>query len=56
MNYKRKRPRTAPLHRGRSRGHWLRHWPRWWDLIFHTRPRRARTKALERAILLWPRS
>jgi len=25
--------------------------PRWWDLVFHTRPHRARTKAIARRIM-----
>ncbi len=45
-NYKRKRPRTKAGTRG-SRGYWLRHWPRWWDIQFHTRPkRRAEARAI----------
>lgn len=26
-------------------------WPAWWDRLFHTRPKRAATKRLERAVL-----
>ena len=50
MNYKRKRPRTAYT-KGRSRGYWLHHWPKWWDVIYHTRPRRHATRECESAIL-----
>jgi hypothetical protein len=53
-HYKRKRPRTAGSH-GTSRGFWIRHWPRWWDIVFHTRPRRRRdaelTHAVQRGVL-----
>lgn len=45
-NFKRRRPRTSPGCRGSSRGYWLRHWPRWWDVIFHGRPKRRATQAL----------
>ncbi len=48
-HYKRKRPRTAGGQQ-HSGGYWLRHWPRWWDIIFHTRPRRRRDDALTRAV------
>jgi hypothetical protein len=24
--------------------------PRWWDIVFHTRPRRAKDKAVTRAV------
>lgn len=27
-------------------------YPRWWDKVFHTRPRRAATRSAERAALL----
>lgn len=56
MNYKRKRPRTAPVtcyaptftHRRRGKCTT----PAWWNLTFHTRPkRRAETRVL-RAIML----
>ncbi len=49
-HYKRKRPRTACTHNPQSRGYWLAHWPRWWDIIFHTRPRRRQDRALIEAI------
>lgn len=49
-NYKRRRPRTASGARGSSRGYWLRHWPRWWDIEFHTRPKRREQAALLTAI------
>jgi hypothetical protein len=40
----------------------LHSWPRWHDIIFHTRPRRRRTKACEIMVMkgydldaiLWP--
>jgi len=50
-HYKRRRPRIAGTRHARSRGHWLRHWPRWWDIVFHTRPRRIETHRLEHKIL-----
>jgi hypothetical protein len=75
MNFKRRRPRLhTRAHYSRRElkrrltqaGHyaWMRHWPAWWDLQFHTRPRRARTTELERRVLqgddpdniVWPLS
>ena len=54
-NYKRGYPRTTrhcrgcDKHRRRQpdwdRYHWLSQWPRAWDITFHTRPRRRRTRA-----------
>ncbi len=58
-HYKRKRARTvSPLgysargleHRlseGPDTIRWLENWPRWHDNLYHTRPARRRTKALE---------
>ena len=37
MNYKRKRPRTSASNRTVKSMH---SWPRWWDIVFHTRPKR----------------
>lgn len=58
MNYKRKRPRSQPTHgwRNNSReykyNNWMGHWPRWWDVVFHTKPARARSRAKIRAVLI----
>lgn len=51
-HYKRKRPRTSPTHnaRGCIKTYWLNTWPRWWDVVFHTRPRRRRDKATMQAV------
>lgn len=47
-NYKRKRPRTsARVNRPRN----MQSWPRYWDVIFHRRPRRRRDAELTRAVL-----
>lgn len=51
-HYKRGRPRTVPPHHARGGGkydvhperRWMRCWPRWHDIVFHTRPRRRRTR------------
>lgn len=75
-NFRRRRPRlrTRAHYSGRELGRryshlsgrwaWLRHWPAWWDLQFHTRPRRGKIRALERRIMqgddpdviVWPLS
>ena len=55
-HYKRKRPRTSPTHGFHNRRdplhfqYWGHNWPRWWDVVFHTRPRRRRDKELTRAV------
>lgn len=50
-NHQRRRPRTSSCGRtGGSRGHggyWLRNWPKWWDVVYHTRPNRRRNRACE---------
>lgn len=62
-NYKRRRPRTqlthSPWNRRETRDpanlrywNWTGCWPRWWDIVFHTRPTRRRTNAMVRAIYL----
>lgn len=54
-NFRRRRPRLSTTHTGYSHragrnryaapGHrWMGNWPAWWDLVFHTRPRRRRTR------------
>lgn len=48
MNYKRKRPRTGPTHHGVTQ---MQNNPRWFDIVFHTRPARRRSKELVRAVL-----
>ena len=70
-HYKRGRPRTAPSGNGHNkweaekRGtdwYWLTRWPRWWDIVFHTRPQRRRTRKCLVAVMqghdpdaiLWP--
>jgi len=74
-HYKRKRPRSSAggyysskamtyrLGDRISNRRWTSHWPRWWDKVFHTRPARARTRALGRQVvkgadpdgIAWPR-
>ena len=63
-HYKRHRPRTAGTHHATSRGYWLAHYPRWWDVIFHTRPHRRherevleqiRTGVIDADAAAWPR-
>lgn len=51
-HYKRKHPRTSPTHgtRGYNSTYWLNAWPRWWDVFFHTRPRRRRDKSMMQAV------
>lgn len=70
-HYKRGRPRTSPSHN--TRGNWDKHtppprwmlmssWPRYWDILYHTRPRRRRTREAVVAVMqgrdpdaiLWP--
>lgn len=62
-HYKRKRPRMAGkwgysrkgldyrLGNDPERVLWLANWPRWHDILYHSRPPRRRTKALERRVL-----
>lgn len=63
-HHKRKRPRTAAAghysnnalryrigEKAYERVKWTRNYPRWWDKCFHTRPRRARERALLRAAM-----
>lgn len=49
-NFKRNRPRNRTYGGSKSRGHWLRHWPAWWDRIFNIRPARRASHALEHAL------
>ena len=46
-NYKRRRARAN------TRGNLdnMSHWPAWWDLVFHTRPKRRKGKALTTKIV-----
>jgi len=51
-HYRRKRSRT----RGVSHGYydstnWGNHWPRWWDILYHRRPARRATAAIEHKVL-----
>jgi hypothetical protein len=48
-HYKRGKDRTAG--KATRGGSFLKSYPRWHDIVFHRRPQRRRTKALERAIL-----
>ena len=51
MNYKRKHPRATPTHGARHSGeHWMANWPRWYDVVFHTRPARRRAAAVMRRL------
>lgn len=52
-NHKRTRPRTSSGSYGSRRpAHFLNSWPRWWDLIYHTRPKRRITRRLLAAVLI----
>lgn len=63
-HYKRKRPRTtggqkqydkwkAKKFKGVGRYYWwMGNWPRWWDIVFHTRPNRRRASVVTRNVLL----
>ena len=65
-NFKRKYPRSkGTRHFDKHDGcieHWMTRWPASWDIIYHTRPRRRKTKAMEKKILqgfdfestIWP--
>lgn len=62
-HYKRKRPRTTGGQKRYNKWEakkfecvgryywWMKHWPRWWDIVFHTRPHRRRAAAITRAVL-----
>jgi len=47
-NYKRKRCRKNATG---NRPDNMSSWPKWWDLTFHTRPKRAANRRLERAVV-----
>ena len=65
-NFKRRRPRCRSHSRSRkdrerqadlkrrlpeiSGWMWLHSWPQWWDLVFHRRPHRAKTKNTMRRV------
>lgn len=34
----------AHYKRGKPGGHYLNAWPKWWDFLFHTRPRRKHSR------------
>ncbi len=47
-HYRRKHPRTRSrtgINKRDPGWYWLNNWPKWWDVIFHTRPARSRAKA-----------
>lgn len=50
-----RRSRLSTTHTGYSHrsqpGYWMNSWPAWWDLVFHRRPPRRRTKRLEQAVM-----
>lgn len=50
-NYKRGYPRTSGRAHGASRGYWLRHWPKWWDVVYHTRPHRREAAAVTNKVV-----
>jgi len=50
-HHRRKRARINTPGSGRSGGEWIDHWPAWFDLVYHTRPRRRRETALLKAVL-----
>jgi hypothetical protein len=52
-NFRRRRPRANTLsHTGRRsyKTNPMSTWPSWWDLVFHTRPRRREQQRLLRDI------
>lgn len=49
-HYKRRRPRIAGTRKPSTPGHW-RTYPRWWDIIRHTRRRRAEERHIAWRIL-----
>lgn len=59
-HYKRHRPRSNNTHGARWTRRqcdarpdyaWMRHWPRWWDIVFHTRPQRRRQRECVVAVM-----
>lgn len=53
-NFKRRLPRarTRSHYSPRARQtYWLGTWPAAWDVLYHRRPQRRRTRAIEKAIL-----
>jgi hypothetical protein len=46
-NFKRKKPRTRVRAKIRS----MSSWPKWWDVIFHTRPTRRKNDQVMRNII-----
>lgn len=60
-NYKRGYPRTKSRRKrdnwadkklpGYDGWRWLNSWPRWWDIMFHTRPWRRESKKLLRDVV-----
>lgn len=56
-HYKRKRAKTSSSGQSNDRWNnkqrrWMCHWPRWWDIVFHTRPTRRRAGMVTRNVLL----
>lgn len=49
-HFRRRRPRASSGSK-KGRGYWMNCWPAWWDRVFHTRPKRVQTHALERKAL-----
>jgi hypothetical protein len=51
-NFKRRRPRTSSSGRSLDKHdrakyyNWMGNWPRWWDIVYHTRPKRAHNRML----------
>ena len=55
-NHKRKRPRTKSRrswdkHNGDDMRYWQCRWPAWWDIVFHTRPKRAQEREMEHRVM-----
>lgn len=58
-HYKRKYPRTASSgphyskweSKKRNR-HWMSNYPRWWDVVFHTRPNRRANTRMMRSVFI----
>lgn len=47
MHHKRKKARS----RARSNVKSMSSWPKWWDVLFHTRPRRREEREIEKKLL-----
>lgn len=46
MHFRRRRPRSRTPGNVKN----MNSWPKWWDVVFHTRPARARARDIVRQI------